>query len=124
MRSNVFTNRKRADSDAIITKTKDVSPEKIKGLLNKLCSEKISSTRQNRSGLESYRFIDENNHTEKEEQEKRFDFEIEEDGIIKQIYEVKDSADKFLQTEVDESKIFEIFQQFVIFTQKFERFSL
>ena len=119
----IHKSRKRADSDTIITKTKDVSPEKIKGILKKLCNEKILSTRQNRSGLESYRFIDENNDTEKEEQEKSFDFEIEEDGMIKQINEVKDSANNSFQTEVDESKKFEIFQQFVIFTQKFERFS-
>ena len=43
--------------------------------------------------------------------------------MIKQINKVKDSVNNSFQTEVDESKKFEIFQQFVIFTQKFERFS-
>ena len=47
----------RADTDSIITETVDMNPEKVKSLLNKLCEDRILKI-TNRSGLESYRFID------------------------------------------------------------------
>ena len=49
--------KRRADTDSIITETVDMNPEKVKSLLNKLCEDRILKI-TNRSGLESYRFID------------------------------------------------------------------
>ena len=46
----------RADTDSIITETVDMNPEKVKSLLEKLCEDRILKI-TNRSGLESYRFI-------------------------------------------------------------------
>ena len=94
--------KRRADTDSIITETVDMNPEKVKSLLNKLCEDRILKI-TNRSGLESYRFIDnedykQNTVTTVAEKTPEPDF-LEKSGNI--------SENNFLEHEIQCAKSFD-----------------
>ena len=99
----IHDRKKRADVDSIVLEAKEMSPSKVKFLLQKLCdSEKIIL--MNRRGLSSYRF--------KKSTENGYSEEKEEDGDkIHDTNEIVEEEHNFIDHDTQQFRSFEVLHE-------------